>query len=81
MKNISKIFDNFLNGIARVANTKPLVALKDGFVLTMPLTLIGSIFLLLANLPIEGYDNFMANVFGAQWNVGLNQVAGSTFDI
>lgn len=81
MKNISKVFDNFLNGIARVANTKPLVALKDGFVLTMPLTLIGSIFLLLANLPIEGYDDIMTNVFGAQWNVGLNQVAGSTFDI
>lgn len=81
MEKISKLFNEFLNGIARIANTKPLRALKDGFVLTMPITLIGSLFLLFANLPIDGYEDFMANTFGPQWNIGLNQVVGSSFDI
>lgn len=39
----------------KFANAKPVKALKDGFVIVMPLTLIGSIFLLLSNLPINGY--------------------------
>lgn len=74
-------FDKFLNGFMRVANTKPLLALKDGFVLTMPATLIGSIFLLLANLPIPNYEAFMEGTFGANWNLALNQVSGASFDI
>lgn len=74
-------FDKFLNGFMKVANTKALVALKDGFVLTMPATLIGSIFLLLANLPIPNYGTFMENTFGGNWNLALNQVSGASFDI
>lgn len=76
---------NFLNklfeGFTRFASTKPITALKDGFVLTMPATLIGSIFLLIANLPFSGYTDFMARVLGPDWNVGLNQVSACTFDI
>ncbi len=81
MQTFKKMFDNFLNAIVKISSTKALVALKDGFVLTMPITLIGSLFLLLANLPINGYGKFMENTFGANWNIGLNQVAGATFDI
>ncbi|MTH45260.1 PTS sugar transporter subunit IIC [Intestinirhabdus alba] len=71
----------FFNVLARIANTKMLVALKDGFVLTMPATLIGSLFLLVANIPIEGYQDFMVSLFGAGWDVGINKVVSSTFDI
>lgn len=78
MKNI---FEKFLEGVVKISSTKALTALKDGFVLTMPITLIGSVFMLLANLPITGYADFMASSFGANWNVGLNQVSGATFDI
>lgn len=78
MKNI---FEKFLEGVVKISSTKALTALKDGFVLTMPITLIGSVFMLLANLPITGYAEFMASSFGANWNVGLNQVSGATFDI
>lgn len=81
MESFKKLFDRFLNAIVKISSTKALVALKDGFVLTMPITLIGSLFLLLANIPINGYADFMANTFGPNWNVGLNQVSGATFDI
>lgn len=76
---------NFLNKCLEVllvfANLKPIVALKDGFMLTIPATLVGAIFLLLANIPINGYADFMAGIFGPNWSVPLTQVSGATFDI
>lgn len=77
MKFLNKLFEYF----TRFASTKAVTALKDGFVLTMPATLIGSLFLLIANLPFNGYTDFMARIFGPEWNVGLNQVSACTFDI
>lgn len=74
---LNKLFEAF----TRFASTKPVTALKDGFVLTMPATLIGSIFLLIANLPLPNYGETMAGIFGANWNMGLNQVSACTFDI
>ncbi|MFD1804723.1 PTS sugar transporter subunit IIC [Mixta tenebrionis] len=73
--------ESCLNILARIASTKALVALKDGFILTMPATLIGSLFLLAANLPVAGYQDFMASLFGERWDSGINKVVGSTFDI
>ena len=74
-------FDKLLDKFMQAASTKSITALKDGFVLTMPITLIGSLFLLIANLPFSNYAGFMERTFGAQWNVGLNQVSACTFDI
>ncbi len=78
---MKKVFEKALELMVKVSSTKTLLALKDGFVLTMPITLIGSLFLLIANLPIPGYADFMLNTFGEAWNAGLNQAVGSTFDI
>ncbi len=33
----------------------------------MPVMVIGSIFLLLSNFPVEGYVDFMASIFGENW--------------
>ena len=74
---VNKMFEAFL----KFSSSKPITALKDGFVLTMPFTLIGSIFMLIANLPFNNYTNKMAKIFGVNWNVGLNQVSACTFDI
>ncbi|KFI98086.1 PTS sugar transporter subunit IIC [Bifidobacterium stellenboschense] len=75
------IGDAMLNGFMKFASLKALVALKDGFILTMPATLIGSLFLLIANLPFTGYADFMAKTFGDNWNIALNQVSTATFNI
>ena len=74
---VNKMFEAFL----KFSSSKPITALKDGFVLTMPFTLIGSIFMLIANLPFNNYTNTMAKIFGVNWNVGLNQVSACTYDI
>ena len=47
----------------------------------MPATIIGSIFLLIGNFPINGWSDKMASIFGANWQTPLNQVSGATFDI
>lgn len=78
---MSGMLDNLLNKFLKFANTKTITALKDGFVLTMPITLVGSLFLLIANLPFQNYGAFMAKNFGENWNIGLNQVSANTFDI
>lgn len=63
------------------SNFKIIKALKNGFIRTVPFTLIGSVFLLIAEIPITGYDAFMAGIFGANWTEPLYKVTGATFDI
>lgn len=78
MKNF---LEKALDYLTRFANTKVMKALKDGFVLTMPATLIGSIVLLIGNFPINNYGEFMSGIFGDNWNMWINQVSANTMDI
>ena len=73
--------EKMMEWVNRFANSKAILSLKDGFVLTMPITLIGSIFMLIGNFPIPGWETFMAGIFGPGWQEPLNQVTGATFDI
>lgn len=81
MSKVDTIQEKIIPPIMKFANSKIITAIKDGIIITMPLTLIGSIFLLIANFPITGWSNWMAGIFGAGWSVPLSQVSGSTFDI
>jgi len=74
-------FEKALDALARFANTKVMRALKDGFVLTMPATLIGSIALLIQFFPVNGYEEFMVSVFGESWTIWLSQISSNTMDI
>lgn len=64
--------------IMAFVNTKPVTALKDGMVFTMPLLIVGSIFLIIANFPIESIKNWL-EVRGI--TEILNQAYGATFNI
>ncbi len=76
-----EIFDKFLEFMANFAQIRGVVALRDGFIMTTPFTIGGSLFLLIANLPIPGYPEFMASIFGSDWTAPLNAVAGATFNV
>ncbi len=76
-----KIFNRFMDYMVRFASIKAVVALKDGFILTMPLTLVGSLFLLIACFPIAGWNDFMVSLFGKDWATPLFQVSSATFNI
>jgi PTS system cellobiose-specific IIC component len=76
-----ELFDKFIEFMGEFAQIKAVAALRDGFIMTTPFTICGSVFLLLANLPLPGYPEFMASIFGADWTAPLNAVAGGTFSV
>lgn len=76
-----ELFDKFIEFMGEFAQIKAVAALRDGFIMTTPFTICGSVFLLLANLPLPGYGEFMASLFGADWTAPLNAVAGGTFSV
>lgn len=65
----------------RIAEQKHLQAIRDGIILAMPLLIIGSLFLILGFLPIPGYNEFMAGIFGENWLEKLLYPVSATFDI
>ena len=74
---------NFLNdkvvpAIMRFVNTKAMQALKNGLLYSMPVRMIGAIFLLIANFPIP---LFTAAMERAGVTAILNQATNSTFAI
>ncbi len=75
------MFDNFIEFMAKFAEYKVVAALRDGFIMTTPFTICGSLFLLLANLPFPGYNEMMSANFGADWAAPLYAVFGGTFSI
>lgn len=70
--------EKIIPAIMAFVSLKGVVALKDGILYTMPLTIIGSVFLLLANFPIPAVVEWLASM-----NVidSLNQAYGATFNI
>jgi PTS system cellobiose-specific IIC component len=51
----------------KLDSNRYITAIKNGFFGVMSLLIIGSFFLLLANLPINGYADFMASFLGKNW--------------
>lgn len=67
--------------ISRFAVTTAVTALKNGVLATLPLTLLGSIFLLLASFPITGWSDIMTGILGENWKYPFTQISSNTFDI
>ena len=65
----------------RVANQPHLKAVRDGVTVTMPFIIVGSIFLIIGFLPINGYPEFMASVFGEAWRSKLMYPVTATMDM
>ena len=64
----------------KVAEQRHLQAIRDGIILTMPFLIIGSFFLIISALPIPGYNDFMAGLFGENWRA-LGYPVSATFNI
>jgi len=66
---------------AKIGAQRHLLALRDGIIATMPFIVIGSFFMILANLPIPGYADWMASIFGPNWAAKLSYPVDATFNI
>lgn len=67
--------------IGRFASTTAINALKNGVIATLPLTMLGSIFLLVSSFPINGWNEIMSGILGPEWKYPFTQVSSNTFDI
>lgn len=58
---------NFVPIAAKIGSQRHLIAIRNGFVSIMPLMIVGSMAVLINNLPIKSYQKFMMGLFGEGW--------------
>jgi PTS system cellobiose-specific IIC component len=51
--------EKLLPGVMKVVNTKAISAIKNGMVYSLPFIIVGSVFLILSNIPIESVATYM----------------------
>lgn len=74
--------ESVLTPIAKViGENKYLIAIRDGFLLSTPLLIVGSFFLVLTNFPIPNWNETMSKFLGENWASMLNMPATASFDV
>lgn len=84
IEKLGGLIENKLLPVAdKVSRNRHLAALRDGMLAYLPFTIIASIFLIIAFIPIPGYTEFITNIFndGGAWVGKLIYVANSTMDV
>lgn len=74
-KKLESIFMPLAEAIGR---NKYLMSIRDGFLVSTPLLIIGSLFLLVGNFPIQAWTDFIAE---QGWAGFIGKPASATFDI
>lgn len=65
----------------KIGRNKYLLSIRDGFLVSMPLLIAGSFFLLIANFPIPGWTEFWGKIFGENWTIFMVKPTEATFNI
>lgn len=78
---LDKLESIFMPLAEKIGKNKYLISIRDGFLLTTPLLIIGSFFLLIANFPINNWTEFWARFFGENWTTYMAKPTSATFDI
>lgn len=72
---------NIIMPIMKFVNMRGIIALKDGMLAILPLTVVGSLFLIAGQIPFQGINDAIAGVFGTDWTEPFMQVYHGTFAI
>ena len=75
------IEEKMVPAVSKVTSLRYFQALRSGFMVIMPLTIIGSIFMLVTDFPLAGYADFMAGIFGADWASYIEPAYRATFNM
>lgn len=67
--------------VSKITELRYFQALRNGFFAIMPLTIIGSIFMLITDFPVAGYGDFMASIFGQNWADFISPAYRATFNM
>lgn len=82
MNKFTEVMERKLLPLAmKIESNDYLSAIKDGFIRIMPFLIIGSFFLLIANLPFPGYAEFIVSIFGNKFIGQLNYILDATYSI
>jgi len=74
--------EKFVPVAARVGSQRHLVAIRDGFITIMPLTIVGTLAVLFNNLPIKFYQNALDAIWKHEtWTQWGGNIWGATFGI
>lgn len=72
---------NLVPSVSKITSMKYFQAIRNGFLAIMPLTIIGSIFMLITDFPVAGYSEFIASIFGENWADYISPAYRATFNI
>ena len=86
--NLQEISGKILPVVSKISNQKHLAAIRDGFIMAMPMSLVGSIGLLLQNfrvdllnakLPLEQdpFQKLLVSLFGKNWTAFPNAITNA----
>ncbi|KYC64493.1 PTS sugar transporter subunit IIC [Heyndrickxia coagulans] len=67
--------------ISKITDLRYFQALRNGFLAIMPLTIIGSLFMLITDFPVPGYADFVTGIFGKGWEEYISPAYRATFNI
>lgn len=82
MSKVIEIIEEKMMPIAgMIAQQRHLQAIRDGITLSMPMVIVGSLFLVIGFLPIPGYPEFMEKIFGELWRTKLLYPVGVSMDL
>ncbi len=71
----------FIPVAGKIGSQRHMVAIRDGFISIIPLVIIGSLSVLINNLPVTGYQTFMVSFFGEGWTSFGIYIYNGTFAI
>lgn len=78
----TSFLDNYIMPTAlKIGGQKHILSVRDGIILNMPFMLIGSFFLIFAFMPVPGYAEMMAGIFGDTWRDKMLYPVKATYDI
>lgn len=74
--------EKFVPVASKIGAQRHLVAIRDAFMVTMPMMILGALAVMFNNLPIDAFQNFMASIFGGEaWKGFGGSVWNGTFAI
>ena len=73
--------NKFLPVATKIGGQRHLLALRDGVVMSMPLLILGAFAMIIAEFPLEAFTNFMASIFGENWNAFEGIIMNGTYGI
>lgn len=59
--------EKFLPIAATLSQNRYLTSIRDGLVLSLPIMIVGSMVIVIAELPVDAYQNLMVSIFGENW--------------